>query len=149
MLEKDYRDIVAGALLAALGVAISLYALSHYSIGTITRMGPGMVPVGLGVLLAIFGVVIGGTAWFREGNWPKVKVATPLLVLVSILIFAISIERLGLVPAVFLSVLAATLAELKIYPVRSLILAVALCLLAYLVFLLGLRLPIPAFAWRF
>ena len=71
MLEKDYRDIVAGALLAALGIAISLYALSHYSIGTITRMGPGMVPVGLGVLLAIFGVVIGGTAWFREGNWPK------------------------------------------------------------------------------
>lgn len=149
MLNRDYRDVIAGVALTTLGLVISAYAISHYATGTVTRMGPGMVPAGLGVILAVFGIIISVTAWFREGDWPSIKVATPLVVLASVLIFAVTVDRLGLIPAVFLSVFTATLAELTFHPVRNLILAAALCLLAYLVFQVALGLPVPPFAWRF
>jgi uncharacterized membrane protein YidH (DUF202 family) len=58
VLDRDYRDIVAGLGLAGFGLAAAAYALSNYSMGTITRMGAGMMPVSLGVILVGFGLLI-------------------------------------------------------------------------------------------
>ena len=147
MLNRDYRDIVTGLLLAALGVTAVAYSVSHYSVGTITRMGPGMVPASLGSLLAIFGAIIAAPAFFREGTGLEFRILTPLLVLVSILVFALTITAFGLIPAIFLSTIVASMAELTLRPFRSVVLAAALCLLAYLIFSVGLGLPMPLFAW--
>ena len=45
MQDRDRRDIVGGLLLAAIGIVAGLYALANYRMGTVNRMGPGMVPV--------------------------------------------------------------------------------------------------------
>lgn len=58
MLDRDYRDIVTGLVLALIGGFAALYAAQHYSLGTVSRMGPAMVPVSLGVILAGFGLFI-------------------------------------------------------------------------------------------
>ena len=149
MLKRDYRDVIGGGFLVALGAAIAIYALSHYSTGTITRMGPGMVPAALGVLLALFGVVIAATAATREGNWPEYRVVTPLIVLASIGVFGLVITPFGMMPAVFVSTIVASLSELKSRPVTSVLLGAFMCALSYLIFSLGLGLTFPLFAWPF
>jgi len=149
VLNRDYRDVIGGGLLAALGAGIALYSVTHYSMGTITRMGPGMVPTSLGSLLGIFGVIIAATAMKREGHWPEYRIVTPLIILASIAVFGIMIRPLGMMPAIFFSTIVAGSAELKFRPLSTLALALFLCLIAYLIFSLGLGLTFPLFAWPF
>ena len=49
-LPSKTRDRIGGFLVAATGVFVSIEALS-YSFGKISRMGPGMIPFGLGLIL--------------------------------------------------------------------------------------------------
>jgi|SRR5690606_16061037 len=149
MLNRDYRDVIGGGLLGATGAAVAVYSVSNYSIGTITRMGPGMVPASLGALLGVFGLIIAATAMKREGYWPEYRMVAPLIILASVGVFGIMIGPFGMMPAIFVSTIVASLAELKVRLLATLVLAAALCLIAYLIFSLGLGLPFPLFAWPF
>ena len=51
MYARDWRDVIAGGLLGLGGLAIAAYAVSHYSLGTLQHMGPGMFPAATGVVL--------------------------------------------------------------------------------------------------
>lgn len=143
----DYRDAVGGALLVAVGAAFALYSYTHYSIGTVTRMGAGMVPFSLGIILAIFGIMVLVASTAAEGKFPQVRVVTPLVILGSVVVFAVTIGSFGLLPAAFLVTLTAGFADLTFKPIRNLALAAVLTLLAYLIFSAGLRLPLPLVAW--
>jgi hypothetical protein len=145
----DYRDAVGGALLVAVGAAFAIYSWTHYSIGTVTRMGAGMVPFGLGIILAIFGIMVLVASTGAEGRFPEVRVATPLVVLGSVVLFALTIGTFGLLPAAFLATMTAGFADLAFKPIRNMALAAVLTLIAYLVFSAGLRLPLPLFMWPF
>jgi hypothetical protein len=147
--NRDSRDIVGGGLLAALGAAAAAYAATHYNVGTITRMGPGMIPAALGVLLVILGLVIAIPGFFRSGQFPEVRIFTPIFVLGSIVAFAVLIRPFGLIPAVFVATFVATLAELKFRPLVSCALGLVLSVMAYGIFIAGLRLTIAPFAWPF
>ena len=46
------RDYLGGVLMIALGLGAALEG-STYSIGSLSRMGPGFFPVALGVILAL------------------------------------------------------------------------------------------------
>jgi hypothetical protein len=149
VLDRDYRDIVAGLGLTLTGSAATLYALSKYSLGTVSRMGPGMMPVALGVILAGFGLVIAVPALFRKGEAAELKLR-PLLVLSACIVsFAVMIETVGLVPAVFTTAVVATFAEAEVPLVKAVMLGAALSLLTWAIFILGLGLPIPSFDWPF
>lgn len=145
----DYRDAVGGALLVALGGTFALYSWMQYPIGTVTRMGAGMVPFSLGVILAIFGGIILFASASHKGGFPEIRVATPLVVLGSVVLFALTIKPFGLLTAAFLATLVAAFADLSFRPVRNLMLAAALTTVAYLIFSVGLQLPLPLFAWPF
>lgn len=149
MLDRDYRDIVAGLSLTLAGGAAALYALANYSLGTVTQMGPGMMPVSLGILLAAFGLAIAIPALFRKGEAVDLRLRPLVVLSVSILSFALIIETLGFVPAVFGTTLIATFAETRVTLGRALILGAAMSLLTWAIFILGLRLSIPAFHWPF
>jgi hypothetical protein len=99
--SRDYRDLIAGGLLLVVGLSSAWYAGINYSVGTPDRMGPGMFPVALGYLLAALGVLIAIPAWFRRGPMPKPEWLPMLMVLISVCVFAFTIERLGLVPGTF------------------------------------------------
>ncbi|ASV83122.1 tripartite tricarboxylate transporter TctB family protein [Ochrobactrum quorumnocens] len=149
MLSRDYRDIVGGILLVALGLAFSWYAAVTYELGTLRRMGPGMFPTALGIVLAGFGLVIVIPAFFRTGVMPEIRVWTPIYVLTGVAAFAIMIRPLGLIPAVLGVVVISSFAELRVKPLSLTILSTALCLIAWLVFRVGLGLPVALFRWPF
>ncbi|MFC7705456.1 tripartite tricarboxylate transporter TctB family protein [Plastorhodobacter daqingensis] len=149
MTSMDHREFAGGLFLTLLGAGFAAHAGSNYPIGTITRMGPGMVPTVLGVLLSLFGIIILVGAFFRTPSRAEIRVFVPLVILSAILAFALLIRPLGLMPAVFACTVIATVAELAFRPVFSLLLGVVLSLAAWLIFVVALQLPIALFNWPF
>lgn len=147
MLSRDYRDIVGGAILIIAGLVFSGYAYVNYDLGTINRMGPGMFPTALGIILAFFGVLQTIPAFFRRGSMPEIRVWTPIFVLSGAAAFAVMIRPFGLLPAILAVVIISSMAELKIRPVSLALLSGSLCLIAWLIFRVGLGLPVPMFRW--
>lgn len=149
MLDRNYRDIAAGLLLTVFGAAAAAYALSSYSLGTITRMGPGMMPVSLGVILAAFGLAIALPALFQKGEALVFRARPMVFLSAAVLAFALMIDRFGLVPSVLATTVIATLSEAKVSALRALILGLAMSALTWGIFIAGLRLSMPAFDWPF
>lgn len=147
VLDRNYRDIVAGMGLALFGLAAALYAGSNYTMGTVSRMGPGMMPVSLGLILAVFGLAIALPALSQRGTSVLIQFRPLIFLSASVLAFALMIERFGLVPSVFATTIIATLAETRVKPLGALILACSMSALTWALFVAGLRLSIPAFDW--
>jgi hypothetical protein len=149
MYRYDYKDMVGGALLLGIGAAVSAVAILNYPLGTLARMGPGMFPAILGVVLGGLGLLIVLQAFRRTGEAPDIRVFSPLFVLGGVASFAILIPTAGLIPAILGVTVISSLAELKIRAASLFLLCLALCLLAPLVFVVGLGLPIPLARWPF
>src|SRR5690606_38959356 len=126
----------------AVGTFVAVYCASHYRLGTLTALGPGMFPTALGVILALIGAAISGAALVSGGGAASVEVRPAFAVLASVAVFAASIRTLGLVPAIVLLTLVASTAKGTPQPKRVLMLAAALALIATLVFQVGLGLPV-------
>jgi hypothetical protein len=149
VLPRDYRDLLGGLILMVVGVSVALYATANYPLGTVSRMGPGMFPTALGYLLAGLGAMIALPAWARSGTLPRPEWGPLLYVLVAVLIFALTVERIGLVPAIFLLTGASVLADNKVSFLGTLMLAAFLSVLAVLIFQMGLGIPVYPFVWPF
>ena len=149
MLSRDYKDIVGGALLAVFGLIVAVDAAASYDLGTLRRMGPGMFPMELGVILSVFGVALIIPALVSAGKRPHILIFSPLFVLLGVSAFALLVRPFGLIPAILAVVIISSVAELKIRPVSLTILSVTMCVLAWLVFRVGLGLAMPMFRWPF
>ena len=55
------RDFYAGGLMILLGLGAALEG-QNYNIGTMRQMGPGFMPVALGVVLVLIGITIAGAS---------------------------------------------------------------------------------------
>lgn len=148
MRGRDPTDLIAGGLLIAVGIAFSLYAM-RYSLGTLTRMGPGFFPMALGVLLALLGVLVAAPALRRAGAAPVPHLRALFTILAAVAIFGLTVREVGMVPATFLLVGVAACAQREVRFVPTLLLAGALSALAVLIFARGLGVLLPAFAWPF
>ena len=147
MLRHDYRDLIAGLALALVGGASAVYAYMHYPMGTFTRMGPGMVPTWLGGALAVFGLAIAVPALLRRGEGVDFQLRALVMLSLSILGFGLMIDRFGLVPSVFVTAVVASAGDRGATWRNALVLGVSLCLVTWVIFIAGLRLNIPSFAW--
>lgn len=148
MKHIEYRDLAGGAGLVGIGAFVSAYAGTHYTVGEPSRMGPGFFPVALGILLACLGLVIAALAFRKVTHVlqpPPFRPRAVGAVLVSVAAFALLVNRAGLMPATFVLVLIAAFggAEYKIK--RTVLLGIALAVLAWLVFTIGLQMQLPAF----
>jgi len=144
MTQRDYQDILGGALLCVLGIFCAIYAYNSYEIGSLSRMGPGFFPTSLGVLLAIIGILITLPALVRAGT-PGVPVEwrTGLLVVASIVAFAVTLRTAGLVVATVLTVVISSLSDRETTWRLRLILAVTVTIVTVLIFKTGLGMVIP------
>lgn len=142
-MRRDWADLLGGGAMTALGLAVAAHAATQYDIGTLRRMGPGFLPLTLGVMLAVFGTIIALPAWSRPGTAVAVAWREALCVLAAILIFGLGLTRMGLVPATALAVLVASAPAPQGGVTWRLVLAAAISLLTWLVFSVGLRLSIP------
>ncbi|MFE3837451.1 tripartite tricarboxylate transporter TctB family protein [Pseudogemmobacter sonorensis] len=149
MLNRDWRDVAGGFVMLGLGLAFWHHAASHYEMGTLRRMGPGMFPAALGLVLAGFGVALTLGALLRRGAIPAIRLREPACVLAGIAAFALLIRPAGMLPAVLALTLISSFAERRFRPKSLVALCAALCAMAWLVFGLGLGLPVPMWRWPF
>ncbi|HTM79424.1 MAG TPA: tripartite tricarboxylate transporter TctB family protein [Devosia sp.] len=140
------NDAAAGALFVAFGGYFALEAMT-YEIGSAFRMGPGYMPIVLGGILVGLGVLIAA----KGVGKPDSEAAPPwpwrglVLVLGTIIFFAATIRGLGFVPVVLISAFATAMASRHNSWLSALIIAVGLCVLCLMVFVVGLGLIIPWF----
>lgn len=142
------RDVIAGVSLVVFALFFLIPGLS-YGIGTFSRMDTGSYPVALSVILIGIGIVIaiGGVTRGKEQTvgFDLAKARSIFFITASIAAFAMLIERLGLIPATVAVVVLSSLAEEKFRPVITAMLSAIVAFLIWLIFKVGLSLPIDAF----
>jgi hypothetical protein len=135
------RDRIGGGVLVLIGVYVVAASL-EYRLGTLARMGPGMLPMALGVLLVLFGILI---ALFVE---PEPDEALPafqwrplVTILAAVLAFALLAEPAGLIPATAALVFVSGAADPK-HTLKGLsCLFLALTVFVWLVFVQAIGIP--------
>lgn len=149
MRSHDYRDIIGGGLLAAFGLFFAVYGSVNYRIGSFAQMGPGMLPLLLGIMLAGIGMIIAVMGLFRSGTVPQPDIRSLLAVICGIVAFALVTEWFGMVPAVVVLTVASALADKKLSPMRIAGLTAVLVVIAVGAFHFGLGIRMPLFDWPF
>jgi hypothetical protein len=147
-MNRDYRDIAGGLLLAAIGLGAALYASGRYDLGTLSEMGPGMFPAAIGYTLLALGLLIALPAFFRAGVFPPVAWRELVTILAGMLLFALTVDRFGGVPALALLIGCGCLARPNAKLVESIVLYAVITVSAILLFVVGLGIPLPLFAWE-
>lgn len=142
MSSPDYRDIIGGLLLAALGVFIVLYS-RRYDLGTLSSMGPGYFPTVLGGLMALFGVMIALPAFFRSGDGLNINWRGYVFVVGSLMFFALALRPLGLLLTTAATVYLSSLASSALGIKGRLLLMACVLVVTYLVFVVGLSMRLP------
>ncbi len=136
------KDFLSGLMFIGFGL-IAIYFGQKLALGTPVRMGPGYVPRMLALIMMSLGAVICVVALVAGGEMvekPKWKPIT--LVTIGIVCFALLFERAGLLPALVVLILIASLGgeEFKLKEVIGNI--VVLSILCTLVFKVGLGMNI-------
>lgn len=151
MSVDDKADLAAGLLVALLGSAVAVYAASSYDLGTLRRMGPGMFPMGLGVLMAALGLILVlGAARRRQPplESPRDRIGiefrSAALATTGVIAFGLMIRPAGLILAVLAVVIIPAFADRKNRPLSIIVLSLSLAALAVATFhwLLGLPMPL-------
>lgn len=138
------KDILAGGIFIVLGGAFAIGSLA-YEIGSPVRMGPGYVPLALGVILVGFGIAIIVKGFIAGEGEPIGDVDWRAVILISaaLLFFGITIRGLGVAGALFGTSLLAALGRSQTSIREALIIAVALTVLSVVVFVFALQLRLP------
>ena len=142
MLKIDKTDLLSGLIVLAVGSYFAYGALD-YRIGTVIRMGPGYVPLALGLIAMGLGALIMLSSLGRSGALESFKWRVVLPIVASILAFWLLLPRVGVLPATFVTVLLSTLSSPKSRLVPAIILGVIVAVLIWACFVLLLGLPIP------
>jgi hypothetical protein len=142
------KNVLAGLLFIAVA-ALGLWLSRDYPIGTALRMGTGYVPrllcwllLGLGTIVLVQGLREAQDA--RPLSSRDVSALRPVIfVTASLVIFGLSIERLGLVISILLLIGVGAVAARALRPLETLAAALVLIALSWGIFILGLGLTIP------
>jgi uncharacterized membrane protein YhdT len=142
------RDYYAGGLMLLLGVGAAVTG-SGYKFGSLARMGPGFMPVVLGVVLAFLGILIAGTALgSSEPDDGKFMPDNPqwfgwLCIIAGPVLFIVLGQFGGMIPAVFACVFVCALGDKTATYKSSLILAAGVTVFGVLLFHYLLSSPFP------
>ncbi|MFN3891223.1 MAG: tripartite tricarboxylate transporter TctB family protein [Beijerinckiaceae bacterium] len=143
------QDFWSGLLFMAFGAA-GVWLSREFVFGTLTRMGPGFLPTVLSWLLIAIGAIIVVRSLALKGQPIERSTWRPqILIVVAIVLFALLIERVGLIPTVFAVLVVASFASPEFRLRDSLVLAVGMALTCYVVFVVLLALPLNPLAWNF
>ena len=151
------KNFWGGVLFIAIGAMFALIArglkfgdsvvLAGCTMGTPARMGPGFFPFYLGVILMLLGIVVlvsglkvhpGDDGKIEKFHWRPI-----LFVLGAVVVFGLLLKPIGMLLAGVVLVLGASLGSYEFKFVKILVLGVALSIFCALVFVTGLKLPIP------
>ena len=142
--RRALKDILAGGIFIALGVAFATGSLA-YEIGSPLQMGPAYYPlllggilVGLGLMVVVKGFIAGEGEAIGDVDWRAV-----VLVMAALLFFGLTIRGLGLIGALFGASLLGALARSETSIRDVLLIAVGLTALCVVIFVVALQLRLP------
>ncbi|MCF4129647.1 tripartite tricarboxylate transporter TctB family protein [Methylobacterium sp. SyP6R] len=141
------RRYAAGGLILLLGLAVVLEART-FGLGTLARVGPGLFPMLVGGALGVIGLLIAVTpeAAEHEGEGGRPDWRGWFCIVLGIVLFMVLGEHLGLGPATFACVFVSALGDRSGSVRAALVLALAMTVVAGLVFTLALKFQMPF--WR-
>jgi hypothetical protein len=99
---RNPRELATGILFSLIGMAAAMQART-YTIGSATDMGPGFFPETLALLLVALGVGIVARSFMKQGTEPSTEPRSVLplvLIIFGVAGFALTIDGLGLAPAI-------------------------------------------------
>ena len=140
---RNNRDFIVGLLFVVIG-ALAVVLARDYPIGTTMRMGPGYFPTALGAILFLFGLYVlvrgirGGET--VKGAWGLRPLA---LIALSIVLFGFLLDRVGMVPAIVVTLVVAAAAGREFRLKEVLVVAAVIAIFSVAVFSYGLKLPYP------
>jgi hypothetical protein len=140
------RDYYAGGLMLLLGVGAAVTG-SGYKFGSLARMGPGFMPVVLGIVLAFLGILIAGTALLSsEPDDGKFMPANPqwfgwLCIIAGPVLFIVLGQFGGMIPAVFACVFVCALGDKTATYKSSFVLACGVTVFGVVLFHYLLNIP--------
>jgi hypothetical protein len=145
MSSHDLKGIIGGVSFGLIG-AYFLVGAFRLGIGHATNMGPGYFPMLFGGIMIGLALVLIVTSVRQSAepidpiNW------RPLIsILGAIFSFAITFRFFGLVPAILSTVAVASFGDYRSRAFSVLVLSAAVAIGAWLIFRVGLGLPMPAF----
>lgn len=143
---KSQKDFVSGIALIVVGMAFAIGA-TNYSFGVAIRPGPGYFPFGLGIILALLGMVVFVTSFFRhcENGDPIGSIPwRPLICVVgAIIFFGFFLPRLGFLLTFPVMIVITSAGGSEFRWRDALLNAAILTTMSYLIFIFGLKLNIP------
>ncbi|TPW31879.1 tripartite tricarboxylate transporter TctB family protein [Pararhizobium mangrovi] len=159
----EITDLIAGGLVTVVGLFAAIRSLASYPLGSASRMGPGYYPMLIGGVLIVLGLCIAFARAFQQPTGEVVdreamplgeddeeedirsvlRDTAPSIVLVpcAIALFGFLLERAGLIPACVGLTVVSVFAASHFSWVRLVELIVAIPIIAYLIFVVGLGLP--------
>jgi hypothetical protein len=143
---KSERDFWSGLMFLVVGIGFA-WGATAYSFGNSARPGPGYFPFGLGILLAVLGCMVlfkALTIETEDGEKVGHFAWKPLIViLVAVAIFGVILPRLGLLISLPLLVAISSWASDEFSWRATVINAVLLTAMSWVIFVKGLSLTIP------
>lgn len=147
----DRKQAMSGAFLAGIGIIYGGTALSSLPLGEVFNMGPGFFPVMLSGMLVVIGLVLIVQSILKAAPAEGVSIPwRPIAFLTAaIVFFASALQYVGLLPAVFIAALLASYADRNAILVSAAITSLVIAIFCAIVFVYGLRAPIPVFGTLF
>ena len=143
---KSQKDLVSGLALIAVGTAFAIGATS-YSFGTSIRPGPGYFPFGLGIILAILGLVVLFEAFTLERKNGDPIGSIPwralLCIVGAIVFFGFFLPKLGFLISFPIMIIITSAGGSEFTWKDAILNAFILTAMSYAIFIYGLQLTIP------
>jgi hypothetical protein len=142
------KSVLSGLLFIGVA-AIGLWISRDYPIGSASRMGTGYMPrLLLWILLGLGGIIlISGLYEADRASRPEITGGPGwrpvVFVTLSLVVFGLALERLGLVLSILLLTGIGGAAARSLRPLETAIAALVLIILCWLIFIVGLSLTIP------
>jgi hypothetical protein len=147
---RYHRDYYGGGLMLLIGLGVIAQGAT-YTIGTLSRMGPGFFPVSLGVILSLLGLAIAFGA--RRINGASEQETAPIewrgwiCIILGTIAFVVLGSYGGLLPASFAIVFISALGDRQNTLLSALALSFVICAICVVVFWWALQLQLPLFTW--
>jgi hypothetical protein len=135
---------LASALVLFLLGAGFLWGAAGYGFGSAVAVGPGYFPAVLGVIAMMLALIIG---WSSQGHSdaPPVEWRAMIFIAAGIGSFIAILPLLGFLPAAFCCTLVSALASRDMTFSHAVVLASGVAVAAWIIFLHGLKVSVPAF----
>jgi putative tricarboxylic transport membrane protein len=141
------QDAGAGLFLIAIGL-IGFWQSLPLAAGSLSQLGPGMLPRAISVLVAVCGVALFLEGWFAGGErLERWAVRGPVFILGAVVVFALTVRPLGLAVAGPLAVALSGFASRETHWLETIAFGVAMTVFCLGLFKFALGLPIPVAPW--